>query len=229
MPTGLLAAQGAVPAALGGIKMVQTASIYRLSRVSGFQVPIEPLIDLIPGITPARVTMDLIDSEDVSLNYTVTENTLQDFSNTTSNVHRELQRISITGVMASTLQTPLPLPIGPATTGSAFVRFDLLRIANLEAIANRGEPVMVVTPRFSLARCFIESISRPWSPDIGPNTELTISCVEARILSPGQSNAIPNYGAQLPGNGTQTGGGNVSPTVTNSPDLPFNVPGVAPA
>lgn len=208
--------------------MVQTASIYRLSRATGFQVPIEPIIDLVPGITPYRVTMDLIDSEDVSLNYTVTENSLQDFSNATSNVHRELRRMTITGVMASTLQTPLPVPI-PATTGSALVRFDLLRISNLERIADRREPVMVVTPRFSLPKCFIESISRPWSPDIGPNTEVSISVVEARILSPGQSEAIPDYDAQLPGNGAPSGGGNVSPSVSNSAELPFNIPGVAPA
>ncbi len=216
-----------IPTALAGIKMVQTASIYKLSRSSGYQIPFEPLIDIIPGITPLRVTMDLIDNEDISLNYTVTENSLQDFSNATSNVHRELQRLTISGVMAATLQVALPSPI-PATTGGAFVRFDLVRAQNLENIANAMEPVLVVTPRFGL-RCFIESISRPWNPEIGPNTELTISCVEARILGPAQGVAQPDYGAQLPGNGTPTGGGNVSPSVANtSPSLPLNVPGVAP-
>jgi len=216
-----------IPLALSGIKMVQTASIYRLSKATGFQVPIEPLIDLIPGITPLRVTMDLIDSEDISLNYTVTQNSLQDFSNATSNVHRELQRISITGVMASTLQIAQPVPT-PATAGGAFVRFDLVRIKNLETIANRMEPVSVVTPRFSMAQCFIESISRPWSPDLGPNTEVTITCVEARILSPGQSTAQPDYDAQLPGNGTQTGGGNVSGAPANSNPATPGVIGAAP-
>lgn len=220
----------AAAAALAGLKMVQTCSIYRLSRATGFQVPIEPLIDLIPGITPNRVTMDLIDSEDISLNYTVTENALQDFSNATTNVHRELQRFSISGVMASTLQIPLavPVPLVPVTVGAAFVRFDLLRIANLQAIADRKEPVMVVTPRFSLAKCFIENISRPWSPELGVNTEVTISCIEARILSPGQSAAIPDYAAQLPGNGQATGGGNQAGTISNSTDQSPTVLGAAP-
>jgi hypothetical protein len=222
----LLGAQGAVPTALGGIKMVQTASIYRLSKLSGFQVPIEPIIDLVPGITPLRVTMDLIESEDISLNYTVTENSLQDFSNATSNVHRELQRFSISGVMAATLQVVQPVPI-PATTGGAFVRWDLVRIENLQTIANRMEPVLVVTPRFGL-RCFIEGISRPWTPELGPNTEVTISCVEARILSPGQSSAQPDYNAQLPGNGTQSGGGNVSGAPSNANPATPGVIGAAP-
>ncbi len=221
MPTGL-------PLALSGIKMVQTASIYRLSRATGFQVPIEPVIDLVPGVTPLRVTMDIIDNEDVTLNYTVTDNALQDFSNATTNVHRELQRFVISGIMSSIFQFPQPNPLG-GSAGVPGLRLDLLRIANLEAIANRKEPVMVVTPRFSLAQCFIESLSRSWSPDVGQNTQLTIACKEARILLPGQSSALPDQGGQLPGTGQTTGGGNESGSQSNSTAQPSSVTGGAPA
>jgi hypothetical protein len=208
--------------------MVQTASIYRLARATGFQVPIEPVIDLVPGVSPNRVTMDIIDNEDVSLNYTVTQNRLQDFSNATTNVHKELKRFVISGVMVSTFQFPQPNPIG-ASAGFPGLRLDLLRISNLETIADRKEPVMVVTPRFSLAMCFIESIRRPWTPDIGQNTPLTIACVEARIVLPGQSSVIPDQAGQLPGNGQAAGGGNQAGTASNSPAQPSAVTGVAPA
>lgn len=214
-----------IPVALAGIKMVQTCSIYKLLPPL-FNIPIEPIIDLVPGITPLRVTFDLIDSEDISLNYTVTEHTLQDFSNATSNVHRDLQRFTISGIMTSSLQIPTPVPV-PATAGGS-VRFDLVRIANLEAIAETKQPVMVVTPRFAL-RCFIENISRPWSPDVGENTEVSITCVEARILSPASDLADPAFADQVPGNNEAGGGGNESGAPSNSTAQPSSTQGAAPA
>jgi hypothetical protein len=79
-----------------------------------------------------------------------------------------------------------------------------------------------------LKQCFIESINRPWSPDIGPNTELTVSFVEARILGPELGVGLPDYDSQLPGNGTQAGGGNVAgfPSITS--ETASTTPGLAP-
>lgn len=218
---------GLVSKALNGITKAEFASVYRLSRVSGFQVPVAPIANFQPGLTSNHVTIDVVDSEDISVNYTVTQNTLQDFSNSTTNVHRELRRFSVSGVMGSTIDVRSFLGTG-AIAQATRQRLDLVRIQNFYEIADRMEPVMAITPRFSLAQCFIESISRPWSPEIGPNTELTVSFVEARILSPGQSAAIPNYGAQLPGNGAPSGGGNVAGSPTNPGQLPVGVIGAAP-
>lgn len=218
---------GLVSSALNGITKAEFASVYRLSRISGFQVPVVPIANFQPGLTSNHVTIDVVDSEDVSVNFTITENTLQDFSNATSNVHKELERFSVTGVMGSTIDARSFLGTGNILAARR-QRLDLVRIKNFYTIANRMEPVMAISPRFSLAKCFIESISRPWSPDIGPNTELTVSFVEARILSPGQSSAIPDYAAQLPGNGTPGGGGNQSGSPSNSTAQPVGVIGGAP-
>lgn len=215
--------------ALNGILKAEFASIYRLSRLSGFQIPITTVANFKPGLTGKHVSIDLIDNEDVSVNYTVTENTLQDFSNATSNVHRNLRRFTITGIMGSTIDVRSFIGAGAVAAASIFrKRLDLVRIENLYKIADRGEPVMAITPRFSLKQCFIESINRPWSPDIGPNTELTVSFVEARILGPELGVGLPDYGSQLPGNGTQAGGGNVAgfPSITS--ETASTTPGLAP-
>lgn len=213
--------------AMNGILKAEFASIYRLSRVSGFQVPVTSVANFQPGLTSNHVTLDVVDNEDVSVTYTVTENTLQDFSNATTNVHRNLRRFSITGIMGSTIDVRSFLGTGSIVSARR-QRLDLLRIKNFYDIADRMEPVMAITPRFSLAQCFIESISRPWSPDIGPNTELSVLFVEARILSPGQSAAIPDYASQLPGNGIPSGGGNQSGSPSNSSETPVGVIGAAP-
>jgi hypothetical protein len=213
--------------ALNGILKAEFASIYRLSRLSGFQIPISPIANFKPGLTGNHVSIDLVDNEDVSVNYTVTENTLQDFSNATSNVHRNLRRFTITGIMGSTIDVRSFIGTGDILK-ARLKRLDLVRIENLYKIADRGEPVMAITPRFSLKQCFIESINRPWSPDIGPNTELTVSFVEARILGPELGVGLPDYDSQLPGNGTQAGGGNVAgfPSITS--ETASTTPGLAP-
>lgn len=215
--------------ALQGVLKAEFASVYRLSRLSGFQVPVVPVANFQPGLTSNHVTIDVVDNEDVTVNYTVTQNTLQDFSNATTNVHRELRRFSITGVMGSTIDPRSFLGAGAVAAASTFrKRLDLVRIKNFYTLADRGEPVMAITPRFSLAQCFIESISRPWSPEIGPNTELSVSFVEARILSPSQGAALPDYAAQLPGNATPGGGGNQSGFPSITAETASSTPGLAP-
>jgi len=215
-------------AAFGGMRMVQTCSIYRLTKVTGWTIPIEPLIDLIPGVTPNRVTLDMIDSEDSQLNFSVTQNALQDFSTATSNNHGELETLSVSGIMTSSFQVASPVPIGPATVGAFGLRADMLRLENLRAIAKRREPVMVVTPRKSLAKAFIVSLSDPWTPDLGENTEVSMSFIEARIISPLIGQAVPDSAAQIPGKNAESGGGIEAGAPSNSSAVPSGTTGSAP-
>ena len=196
---------------LSGVLGLVTCSIFALDPTG--TVPIEPVLDLVPGVTPFRVTFDVIKSENKSAKYRVTTNTLQDFSDTTPNVHQDLAEITVTGVLSS--MGPLSLAGGPVPTLGA--RLDLLRIANLERIADKRRPVMVVTPRISLSKAFITNISRPWSPSDGESTVVQISFIQARILSPLLGAALLDTASLAAGNTATTGGGTQAGSTSNVP------------
>jgi hypothetical protein len=164
----------------------------------------------------------MIDSEDVQRNYLVTSNALQDFSNAQSNIHRDLIRHTYSGTLVSGVDIAL---IGSVGAGGipgfgAGIRADLLKIENLENLADRREPIMVVSPRVSLAKAFIESISRNWSPDLGDNTFVTVTVVEARIVNPLIADAvIPDVENSATGNNSVTEAGSQSPTEVVSPEV----------
>lgn len=190
---------------LGGILGARTASFFRLDPTG--TVPVEPVLDLRPAFTPNRITMDMVDSEDVSRNFIITTNALQDFTSATSNNHRDLIRMTVSGTLISGI--PLPL-VGQV--GFAGLRADLLKVANLEALADAREPVMVVTPRVSLPKAFIESVSRSWTPDLGENTLITVTLVEARIVNPlSADDAIPDVAGSNTGNNQTSAAGAQSP------------------
>lgn len=209
---------------LGGFLGVRTATFYRLDP-TGTQ-PIEPLGDLIPSFTSNRVALDMIDSEDVDRSYMVTTNALQDFTSATSNVHKNPERLSLSGTLVSTVDTP-----GVGSVGFVGLRADLIRVANLEELADRREPILVITPRVSIPRAFIESISKSWNPDQGENTLITISLVEARIVSPlTAGGVVPDVGASATGNNSITqAGSQAAPTVQTQSTTPGAAPGAAPS
>jgi len=191
---------------LQGILGAKTASFYRLDPTG--TIPIEPVADLRPAFTPNRVTLDMVDAEDLSRSYQVTTNALQDFTSATSNVHRDLIRLTVSGTLISSINLPL---IG--SVGFAGLRFDFLKFSNLETIADRREPIMVVTPRVSMAKAFIESVSRSWTPDLGENTLVTVSLVEARIVNPLSADAaVPDVFGSNTGNNAIAAAGAQSPT-----------------
>ncbi len=208
---------------LGGNLGFRTASFYRLDPLG--LVPVEPLLDIVPALNPARVTIDAIGSESRDLSFQITTNALQDFTSAQSNNHEDLERATISGVLISAVD------LGPAgAAGLAGLRADLLKVDNLRAMAKRREPIMVVTPRIDMPRAFIEGISQSWDPDLGENTEVSISLVEARIVNPlAADSAIPDVEASATGNnvlaavGPQGGAPVTTQSVTNSP-----VAGVAP-
>jgi len=198
----------------GGIIGVTTASFYRISPVG---IPLEPLADIVPAVTPFRVALSMIDREQHTQNYRVTMNALQDFTNTAANVHRELEQLNIVGSFSSA--PPMSLSGLPQLPTFGF-RTDLLQMANLTRMAELREPIMVVTPRVSLASAFIRSIQRPWTPKQGPNTTIVISLIEARIASPFTTNVIPDTDTLAPGNFQQSGGGELSTKPWDTPE-PF--------
>lgn len=208
---------------LGGILGARTMAFYRLDS-TGTQ-PIEPLGDLIPALTSDRVTLDMVDSEDVERSYNVTMNALQDFTSATSNVHKNPERITVSGTLVSSVDLALA-----GSVGFAGLRADLIRVANLEELADARQPIMVVSPRVSMARAFIESISRSWNPDQGENTLITVALVEARIVSPLTANeVIPDVAASATGNNATTqAGSQAAPTVQTQTLVPGAVPGLPP-
>jgi len=213
------------PALLGLIGR-STASFFALDPTG--TTPIQILPDLVPGVTPLRITFDLIDQETFTEEWDATENSLQDFTDVASNLRRRLRSLSITGTLSGVAQSlasgvpPVPTPIG--------LRLDLIRVAALSQLAGRRRPVACVTPRVSLPKAFITSISRPWSPDNGESTIVTVTLREARIVSPITADAIaPDFGAQVPGNNTAVGGGQQAGTpVTTQAVSPSTSTGVPP-
>lgn len=195
---------------IGGTLGRRTASFYRLDQVTG--LPIEKLLDLIPALGPNRVTYDVVDSESVSQAFSVTTNALQDLTSATSNVHRDLIRASLTGTLVSSINVP-----GLASVGFAGLRADLIKLANLETLADAKEPIAVITPRLSLPTAFIESVDRTWSPEVGENTIVTISIVEARIVNPlSAESVVPDTAASATGNNATTALGNQAAPVVQT-------------
>ena len=175
--------------AFEGLVGSSTASFFRLNQ---FGNPIRLITDIDPIPTADRVTLDMIDSESSPDEYDVTENPLQDFSSATSNVHQNLKRMEIVGTLVSSINLGLigSVGIGNLPGQASPLRKDLQVLNNLRALAERREPIMVVTPRNSMPLAFITRIDDNWTPDLGENTIVSISLKEARIVDPLTANSI---------------------------------------
>ncbi len=214
---------------LGGLLGPRTATFYRLDPLG--LVPIEPLADLVPILSPNRVVLDMIDSEDHEENYIVTRNALQDFTSATSNVHREPELLTLSGTLVSSIDLAFLGSVGlggiPGFGGG--LRKDLLVLKNLQDLGRKREPVLVVTPRRAI-KAFIESIMDSWSPDVGENTIVTVTLSEARIVNPLSADAaLPDVAGSNTGNNAVVGQGTQAPSAV-SPQLvsPSAAAGVAP-
>jgi len=219
-----------IPNPFQGTLGARTASFF---RVNEFGVPVQLISDLDPRPSENRVLFDMIDSENAPHVYTVTSHSLQDLSSASTNVHRELKRIEVTGTMTSSLEIAFVGGFGvgnlPGLPSPTF-RPDLASLANLIAMADRGEPIAYFSPRNSMPLAFIESVTPPWDPSLGENTIVSVALVEARIVAPrfgpGQVLDVAN---SLTGNnskssaGAQSGQPVQTQSVTNS-----STPGVAP-
>lgn len=229
---------------LGGFLGARTCSIFRLDPTG--TVPIEPLIDILPGYSPLRVTYDLVDNESYTCDYDTTEHSIQSVLEITSHVRKRLRSISIVGRLTplpppfvtsgSGVLPGLPIPIGagldapnvaPTPPG---LRLDLVCFRNLEAIADSKRPVMVITPRVGLAKAIITSLSQLWTPKDGESIVVSISVREARLVSPITGDVVaPDFPSQAPGNNASTGGGTQAPSTVPSSATPSTTPGVSPS
>jgi len=212
-----------VPNPLGGNLGATTCSVFRLDPLG--VTALEPIADIVPGLSPLRVTFDMVDGEQAIYEYDVTEHAIQSFLDVTSNVRKRLEQITITGLVAS---APPLLPMGAAPSPPE-LRLDLIRAANLKAIADSRSPVMVVTPRVGLAKAFITLIQQGWSPAQGDSTVVNLTVREARLVSPLTGDLIaPDYPSQSPGNNAATGGGQAATTPVGQTATPSGTTGVPP-
>jgi hypothetical protein len=195
-------------------------------------VPVAPLGELVNPFNPNKVSFDVTDSEDESNNYTVTNNALQDFTDASSNVHKELEEVTFSGTLVSSIDLG---PLGSVGTGGVpgfggSLRADLLRYANLKALADAREPILVVSPRISKPRMLITFLGRSWSPDLGENTLVTITVREARIVNPlDLQPSVPDVANSFTGNNSAASVGTQAPApVTTQLQVPPSSFGLPP-
>jgi hypothetical protein len=209
--------------AMIGMLASYTCSIFRLDPTGS--VPIEPLADVIPGVTPFRATLDAITTDELMKTYTITRHAIQALVDVTTHRKRDLQRLSVSGVISAA--PPFSLVNAPAPPTFGF-RLDLLRLSMLQRIADRHEPVMVITPRHSLALAWIVSLRSPWTPAAGRSTPIALQFLECRIASPSLTAAIKDLDQLEPGNTSATSGGEQAGTEVNADSTPGETSQLAP-
>lgn len=210
--------------ALVGMLATYTCSVFRLNKLG---TPIEPVADIVPGVTPFRATLDAITVEEFLRSYSVTRHAIQNLTDVTVHRKRELQVLNVSGIISA---APAPsvtgLPLHAPTGG---FRLDLLRKSMFERIADRGEPVMVITPRHSLARAWLVAMRTPWQVTDGRSTRIQLSFIEARLAQPSLVAAIKDLDSLEPGNTTTTSAGEQAGTDVNTSATNNAVDQVAPS
>lgn len=211
---------------LNGNLSVRTLSIYRLDSTG--TVPVEPIIDLITGKSVNRITADLIESEQYNQSYQVTTNSISNSALITSHVNKNLKTLSVSVFFVPNPSTGATAVLDPTSVRAPTQRLDQQRIRNIQALADAGIPVGVYTPRWALPRAFITDISAPWDPEVGVNSRLSLSFLEARVVSPITGVWTNDYDAQLPGNNSTTGGGQSAASTAKNSGISLGTTGNAP-
>lgn len=94
---------------------------------------------------------------------------------------------------------------------------------------NARQPLMVVTPRNSMAKAFLFEVSDTWSVGQGKQTAMTLSFLEARVVSPILLDQVEqDYPAQAPGNNAITSGGKAPTSALDIGATASPTPGVSP-
>lgn len=227
-----------VKSPLGGVLGATTASFFRLDPTG--TVALEPLLDLIPGYSPLRVTFDMVDGWSFTADYTITEHPIQGFLDVASHINAKPKGMTIQGFLSAlppflsgaNLPMGTALPPGPSVVPAvpgSFSRLDLMRLLNLvESIADRREPIMVVTPWWGFARAGITAIGGDWTPADGESCKVVVAVKEVRIVSPLTGDMVPDYPAQPPANSSVTEGGVGNATEATSSATSSSTPGGAP-
>lgn len=200
-----------------------TASFFKLDPTG--TIPVEPLADVIPSVTPFRVTLDMIDRDELIRNYSVTRHALQDLVDVTPHRKRNLKLVSITGTLSAAPALSLAGVPPPPTFGA---RLDQLRLSFLERIADHPAPIMIVTPRLSLPLGWIVGFRTPWTPADGRSTPVIIQAIEVRVASPELTDAVKDLDSLETGNTTAANGGEQAGKPINSTTTEPDVPQAAP-
>lgn len=231
--------KAALPDMLAPLQGPTTTTIYRL--LPSTLLPVEPFVDIIPAVTPNRQALDVTLTATRRSTYRVTRLPIQDGSTTTPNVHKDLKTMQVRGVISGSPPLQLAGALGNLLTlagqtggaasravalsaqvpsGFGHPRRDLMQLQMLELLADRREIVMAVGPEGAMPRCFIEDITRLNTPDLGESTEVSISLVEARIVSPQFAEALLDLDETLGGAGeTVDAGGQPVSDIGTPPDL----------
>lgn len=219
--------------ALAGIFGGRTATFYRLDPTG--RVPVATIGEVYGRFNGNKITIDMISSESGETRTDVSEYPIEDYEDAITGVSHKPERRTIAGILTSAIQVPLLGGVGAggilAAVSTIFAvpgaQPQLIQIANLRAMQKRGEPVYVLTPRWS-GRMMLESVSDSWAPGQGESLRISVGMREARILD-GVSLAdegpdllsLPNYNQNSAGpqgsgasTATATGGGTLAaPTI----------------
>jgi hypothetical protein len=194
---------------LSGLSGPSTITIYRLG-ING--LPLEPLADIVPTITLNRQSLDVVIQSQHVRTYDVTTNPRQGGVQTTSNSHRNLDTLSVQGVISAAPQLAIAAiastlsgaggrrPGATVVPGLGAIRRDLAQLSMLYRLADLQEPVMVVTPDLCMPKACFTQIARINSPDVGEATEVQLAFVEAQIISPEFADALMDLEELLTGN-----------------------------
>lgn len=203
-----------------------TVSFYALDPIT--KTPIAPLPDVVPGITPIRITFTHLESEDYEQVYKVTERTLADLTGITSNVHRELRVCTFAGSfnpLGASIPSLPGVPTPPTVSAPAGVRPDLFAVEALEQAANLGLPMMIASPRVSFPTANILFIKRVWTVEDGEQTPVIVGVREARYAGPTLVAAQMDTDSLAPGNvqdsGATGGASGITESVSGLKDVGF--------
>jgi hypothetical protein len=151
-----------------------------------FTTPLQPIfLDLLPQAanSPFAISLDVAQTVSRTHSWKITQNRLLDFTTATTHAQHNLQRASVSGIL-----DPSPLAAtgragGLASSTLGILRRDLLAKNILIAIAETRRPVLVLTPDWTMPRAWIESITETGNEGDGEVSRLSITFVEARIIS----------------------------------------------
>ena len=129
--------------------------------------------------SPDRVSFDLSKSRSRSQRYQWPRSPIE--SITVDNVIKDPRVVNISGTLSA---TPLGFLSGAVLAGAfgAIVRRDIQILEKLHALADRGEPLMVVAPEFSESSMGIVSIDDRHGE--GNKIEISMVLEKVRIVSP---------------------------------------------
>jgi hypothetical protein len=213
-----------------------TATIYRLDQNT--LLPVEPLIDIVPSVSPNRQSLDVMTSSTRVDSYRVTTNSMQRGLDTTAHVKKELVTLTIQGLISGApllrVASAINAAIGAAgdridpgvgkaqsfgatLPGFPAPRRDLMQLQMLQMLVDSRQIIMVVTPEGALPRAICTRLQRANGTDVGEGTEITIDFMEARIVSPKFVDAIIDLDEILGGKTSNANAGGQPATAVAAP------------